>query len=643
MYCLDDGAALLEGPSSGNEHATAFLPHDSFEESPTRTIGVKDSIGGRVSGSTSPEVTPRQGRGKLWIFALLGAVILAVGGFAVYRTWKPAEPQRSGPLQIEKLTTNGQANSAAISPDGKYVIYSVDEGGKDSLWLRQVATSSNVQIFQPEEDVYYWGLTFSPDSEYINFVRAEFEKNIGWGLKQMSVLGGPQKTLVDAEGGISYSPDGTQFAFLRDEFPTPEQSSLMVANADGTGERVVASRKKPEVFRARRVAPAWSPDGSSIAAIVSDESALVHKMQVAEFDVSGGQERPIATQEWKQITAIAWTGNKRGILVLGADKASSGFANQIWHFSYPDGPARRITTDLNHYLSLSLSADSQKLVTVQANEISNIWSGSGADLNRAVQVRSGGTNQEGIDGLAVAADGRIVFHSRASGAEDLWIMNPDGSSPKQLTSQSGANFGPSVSSDGKYVIYTSERDGNVNIWRMGLDGSGAIQLTRSNNAYEPSVSADSRWVVYTSETAGNSHLWKVSIDGGEPARVTQAFAQVPEVSPDGKLIVCSYRNDENSTWRYAVIPFDGGEPIKVFDLIGKKGYFRWSPDSRSLYYLRDTKGGVTNLWSFTIDSGETKQITDFKTDAIFDFARSGDHFVYSRGTPTSDVVIIRNF
>jgi Tol biopolymer transport system component len=496
------------------------------------------------------------------------------------------------------------------------------------------------------EDVFYWGLTFSPDSNYVNFIRAEFEKNVGWGLNQMSVLGGAQKKLMNhIEGGISYSPDGSQFAFTRDEFPSAEESALMIANADGTGERLIASRRKPETFPSRRVAPAWSPDGKTIAAIINDESALIQNPQVAEFEVAGGASRPVATQEWKSISSIAWTYDKRGLLVLGSDKASTTFVNQIWHFNFPDGAIRRITTDLNHYNSLSLDAAAKTLVTVQSNEISNIWVVPNGDPNRAVQVRSGGTNQEGIGGLAVAPDGRIVFHSRASGRDDLWIMGADGSSPKQLTAESVANFQPVVSPEGRYVVYASERDGKVNVWRMGIDGSGDTQLTRGNRDYFPSVSPDSRWVVYTSETGGRSFLHKVSIEGGDPAKLTQGFSNSPEISPDGKWIVCSYRKDENSTWRYAVIPFEGGEPVKVFDLLGHKGIFRWSSDSRSLYYLRNTRGGLTNLWTYQLEKEESKQVTDFKTETIFDFVWSADgkQLVLSRGTPTSDVVILRNF
>ena len=180
--------------------------------------------------------------------------MLVIGGigFAVYKLW----PRTDKPLQamkIERLTTNGKSTAAAISPDGKYVVYTVDEGGQHSLWVRQVTTSSNVQIIPPVEDVYYWGLTFSPDSSFINFVKVQFEKNVAWELYQMPVLGGAQKKLItNAEGGLSYSPDGKQFAFVREEYPSGEESSLLIASADGTEDRILTSLRAPERFPSRQ-------------------------------------------------------------------------------------------------------------------------------------------------------------------------------------------------------------------------------------------------------------------------------------------------------------------------------------------------------------------------------------------------------
>ncbi len=646
LYCLDDGNALLEGPASADEPATAILsepgavatgfrPDGGSSESPTVHLQPPASTGG-----TDPSTKRQKWR------AIAAAALLLIGGvsFAVYKFWpKPDKPQA---MKIERLTTNSKSTAAAISPDGKYVVYTVDEGGQHSLWLRQVAASSTVQIIPSAEDVFYFGLTFSPDSNYINFVRAEFEKNVGWSLNQMPVLGGAQKKLLTGiESGVSYSPDGKQFAFVREEYPSAEESSLVIANSDGTEERILASRKTPERFPSRETAPAWSPDGKTIACIVSDETKGVGRSHVIEVNVADGSSKTVVTKEWEDIFQIAWLRDKSGLLVLGVEKGGVNYAGQIWRFSYPEGEARRITADFNNYSSLSLPSDSNALVTVQSNTISNIWVAANGDAGRAVQIKSGGNNLEGIYGLAWTPDGRVVYPSLASGAPDIWIMNADGTGQKQLAVDAGANLHPKITPDGRYIVFMSLRNDQANIWRMNLDGSNPKQLTNGNNDWDPAVTPDSRWVIYTAQRSGMPYLWKVSIDGGDAVQLTDKYTNSPEVSPDGKWIVCSYRKDVNSTWRYAIIPYEGGEPSKVFDLLGKKGNFRWSPDGRSLHYLRDTQGGVTNVWSLRLDDKPPKQLTDFKTDQIYNFAWSpdGKQLVTARGTTTSDVVLISNF
>ena len=634
LYCLDDGTALLEGPASGDESKTALF-NDSSESA--------TAILPQSSASNRVQV------GRRWLGVAAGLVVLMIAGlgFALYKSWNQSASNSQKPITIERLTTNGRATTAAISPDGKFYVYTVDEGGKHSLWVRQLAASRDVEIIPAAEDVYYWGIGFTPDSNYVNFVQVQFEKNINWSLYQMPVLGGTQKKLIeDADGGVGYSPDGKQFAYIRSEYPTAEESSLLVANIDGTGARVLASRKSPEYFATRGRIPAWSPDGKTIACITGDDTTVMGKMDVTEVNVADGAVRSVTTQGWKWINQIAWLKDKTSLLVLGSRGDSKSFESQIWSFSYPGGEARRITTDLSDYWSISLTADSDALVTVQASSISNIWVAPLADAGRAVQIKSGGTNSEGRDGLAWTPDGRIVYNSRASGGDDVWIINADGSGPKQLTTDANLSLPSRVTPDGRYIVFVSLRNEHLNFWRMDLEGGNQTQLTNGNvGTYHPSVTPDSRWLIYTAETSAGPYLWKVSIDGGDPVQLTNRFTNSPEVSPDGKWIACSYRHDNNSTWRYAIIPIDGGEPIKVFDLLGKKSDFRWSLDGHSLYYLRDTEGGVTNIWSMPLDDKPPKQVTDFKTEQIYNFALSSDRkqLALSRGTTTSDVVLIKDF
>jgi WD40 repeat protein len=142
-------------------------------------------------------------------FALaLSAFVLIGGGLAyglfVYFLQPPVSPFKS--VSIKRLTTDGKAESVAISPDGKYFAYVIEEGGRQSLWVRQVAAVNNVQIVAPA-DVEYNGLTFSPDGNFIYYVQGDV-------LYQTATFGGSTRKLWEGVSTkITFSPDGKRLAF----------------------------------------------------------------------------------------------------------------------------------------------------------------------------------------------------------------------------------------------------------------------------------------------------------------------------------------------------------------------------------------------------------------------------------------------
>jgi TolB protein len=183
---------------------------------------------------------------------------------------------------------------------------------------------------------------------------------------------------------------------------------------------------------------------------------------------------------------------------------------------------------------------------------------------------------------------------------------------------------------------------------MDADGGNLKQLTEGPGDFIARSSPDGRWVVFPSARSGSTRLWKVSIDGGEPVRITDKFTEAPIVSPDGSLIACVFREDQpNAPNKVAIIPFAGGGPIKLLDIpqsFNRTAGLRWMPDGRTLTFI-DTINGVSNIWSLPLEGGPPKQLTDFKTDQIFwfDFSRDGKQLALSRGTQTSDVILIRDF
>ena len=282
---------------------------------------------------------------------------------------------------------------------------------------------------------------------------------------------------------------------------------------------------------------------------------------------------------------------------------------------------------------------------MQTQQNSNIWIAPGGDASRATQITS--NNSEGMSGVRWTPDGRIVYTSRTQGFVNIRIMNADGTGQRQLTAEPGGSFGPSVSPDGRYVVFTSNRTGNYCVWRMEIDGSNPKQLTNVASAQNAEITPDGRWVVYSGTETGLSNLWKVPIDGGSPIRLTDYTSSGPVPSPNGKLIAFKFV-DEQATpkrQRFAIMTVEGGQITKVFDLPQPlEQMIRWTPDGRALTYV-DTRDGISNNWAYPIDGSPPKQLTGFKSDRVFGYAwsRDGKQLAVARGSIATDVVLISAF
>src|SRR6185436_11605310 len=115
---------------------------------------------------TTESVLVNHAAGVKWRLKQLGLVagiaILALAVAAVIHLVR-IKTDSVAVWSMTRLTNTGNAPQASISPDGKLVTYVVAEGGQQSLWIRQVATTDEIQIVPPAE-VYYGGMTFSPDA-----------------------------------------------------------------------------------------------------------------------------------------------------------------------------------------------------------------------------------------------------------------------------------------------------------------------------------------------------------------------------------------------------------------------------------------------------------------------------------------------
>ena len=151
-------------------------------------------------------------------------------------------------FSVSKATVTGKATLVAISPDGKYLLHVMEEGGQQSLWLQNIPTNSNTQVVAPAP-VEYQGLRFSPDGNYLYFIRLEPGSRSLKYLYRAPVLGGtPQKLVTDIDSNVSFSPDGQRFAYLLGNNPKPGEYRLIIRSVEG--ER----GKNPHIRSPERIA-----------------------------------------------------------------------------------------------------------------------------------------------------------------------------------------------------------------------------------------------------------------------------------------------------------------------------------------------------------------------------------------------------
>ncbi len=576
---------------------------------------------------------------------VVGFLVVSAIGFGLYKLF--SQPKQFGPPKMTALTTGGKINGedingqVAISPDGKYVVCAANDANQQaSLWLRQVSTSSVVRIVPPENGGYL-ATTFAPDGELIYYVAMLERNKFVPTLYRIPVLGGtPAKVLDRVFSAIAFSRDGEQFAFVR---RNQEDMELMVANTNSSGQpRTIAVRKQPNGFSTS--GPAWSPDGKRIACGMFDGTGAGYS-SVVEVPVEGGDPMPIGSEKWARVGRVIWLADDSG-LIMTAQPESSSIGTQIWFLPYPSGHARRITNDLNGYgeVSLGLTSDSGTIGTIQQVNSSSIWitvpNTNESDAQQIVKTNLPET-------VAWTPDGKIVYASRTGENWDIWMVNSDGSESKQLTVDAFIDQQPTVSSDGRFVVFQSNRSGSRNLWRIDADGNNAKQLTDGSHVDEsPVCSPDGGFVIFISMRSGTSAIWKVGIDGGAPVQLTNRPSQLPLISPDGKLISYFYREEQaNNQPKVALIPAEGGEPVKTIDLprTVQPVAFAWMPDGKSIAYL-DSGSGILNVWSQPIDASAPKQLTNFKSEFLtsFAFSRDGKIAAY-RFSATRDIVLIKSF
>jgi len=596
--------------------------------------------GSNVQVERKEETKPSRAR-RGWIFG--GVLGLAASLVVVVLLLMPAQHRPFERIEMSRVTTSGNAGDVSISPDGKVVAHSIFQGGRESFWVRQIATGSSVQVGPPSRG-FAIGTTIMPDGEFLLYGLVDQQTEPAGVLYKVALLGGaPRKLLTGVRSAVGVSGDGSRLAFLR-TFPSTGEEALIISASDGSEQRKLVVRDGAKnFFLGGSAGPGWSPDDQTIA-VSAGFVAEEFSMGVLLVSVADGSERWLGEQDWASVSRTVWLPDGSGVIVAGIPNGS--VEQQLWCLDYPDGHRRRITNDLNSYLghSVGVTRDGRTIAAGMVQTQSTIWIVEIGEDQRERQITAGGSDLQGVRGVAALPDGRAIYSSTAAGNLDLWVVNPDGSGARQLTVDPANDYNPSVAPDGSTVVFVSERTGTPHLWSIQMDGTKLNQIT-STEDYTPAVSPDGKWVYYGSWAGGNMNVWRVPLTGGTAEMVVRKPSLKPAISPDGTLLACSYQPEEGMAFRIAILPFEGGEPVAIFDLGGdvRDGSVRWEADGKGLLFV-DQRAGVYNLYAKPITGGAARAVTQFQSGEIFDFALAADGrtLVCARGTTNSDVVLIKD-
>ena len=588
----------------------------------------------------------RAGGQSLLLLCLLAAG-LSLAGYIIRKRGNHAPQVQQ--MKVMRLT-NGGTWVPAISPDGKFVAYIANGAqGQPSVWIREVSTG-NVSQLVPSDGFNYGGMTFSRDGNYVYYSRQGLQNQTDHFLAdiyRIPVIGGAARLIASGIGGVHPSPDSTRLVSIRSN-PVRKQSELIVINPDGSGESVIATRHWPDLSWGA----SWSPDGRLIAFCARNRDGDRFYNTVMAVPAEGGPEIPLTEGRWLDVGGALWLPDGTGLLFTAREAVGDPF--QIYVVSYPGGEVRRVTKDVNSYSSLGVTADGKTLVAEVAEVTADIWVLPEGNSPRARKITSGG--KDGIGGLAWTPDGRIVYatisrdrynDTGSTGDKALWVVNSGGGSPVRLTLGDGSDANPAVTPDGRYVVFSSYRDGAWGIWRVDIDGRNPKLLAGGGTMTSPACSPDGRWVVFRSGPLAVQHVWRVPIEGGEAKELSDRNTYPPAFSPDGKLL--AFFSTLETKIELLVIPATGGEPVKVFDNSPNTRYVtplmvRWAPDGRLLTYI-DNVGETSNIWGQPVEGGAARQLTKFDAGTIFGFAWAPDgrQLAVARGQYNRQIVLFENF
>lgn len=623
------------GDSAESPRYVETLPRRGY-----RFIAPVEHLGGAAGVNENAIAVPRPARIKTAVVLFLASstfVLLAGAGWLAYQKWRTHVPR---PVQrsFTRLTFDeGLQAGSTWSPDGRFIAYSSDRGGKFDIWVQQVSGGDPIQITKrPGQNIQP---AWSPDGKDIAY---RSEQGDG-AIYVIPALGGAGLERKIAPFGYfpQWSPDSSQVLFRTHFTAIGYSNRFYVARLDGSRPReVLGEWISQKQFWA--TSAAWHPDGKRITVWVGSSSPTPAFWTVPlaggpgiELDIPPAVQKELAeasgdtnaSQQFGEYR-FCWSPSGDAIYFVQGYRG----ARNIWKLTVDPGTLRatgidRLTTGPGPDASLAVSADGKRLAFTARSQRIQTWlfpfdARTGQIIGNGNAITSPGKlsidPKLSPDGTKVAY---YVPHGESYGPawgdvrNEVWVKSLVDGTEIQIPAEGFSSWVPLWSPDSKQLIYDRKdlRTGEHQLMLWSSQSQDEEPLTGGIKMYVYDWSPDGKWLLAV--TGGQ--VWLIPFSSLRHAETAAAQKIVsnpayqmyqPHISPDERWVVFeAVANTPSPESALYVVPASGGPWTRITDGRRWDDKPRWSPDGKTIYFLSGA-GGFFNVWGIRFDPAKGKNV-----------------------------------
>jgi Tol biopolymer transport system component/DNA-binding winged helix-turn-helix (wHTH) protein len=566
-------------------------------------------------------------------------MLLAAVGFFIYRRLQ--SPALLAQRTLTRLTLDdGLQIGATWSPDGRFIAYSSNRGGKFDIWVQQISGGDPVQITKGPG--HNWQPDWSPDG---NFIAYRSENGEG-GLFVVPALGGEGLERRIASFGYypRWSPDSSQILFQTTRLTVANR--FYIANLTGNPPHEVLQGLFPDSVAS--VSAAWHPDGKRITAWVWDSApAPIPTFWTAPIvgglairtDISAELMRQVGEagprrEWWTTDFKFSWAPSGKAIYFERTSRA----ARNIWRMSVDPqtlraGAIERLTTGPGLDTEFSLSADGKKLAFTGESRRIRAWLFPFNATRGQVSGPGHAVTSPGIDAWqqSLSRDGKKLVFSGDRGGNNLELRERslfDGREVPIVADDFYSRYFPQWSPDGAYLAYTREEpsgEGQLMMWSSQSRTEEPLTTSSRMSGDACDWSANGKWLLISQ----GKEVWLLPVASRPNAEAAaQKVTSSPaydlyqcHFSPDGRWIVFEAVRDSPVESLLYVMAATGGPWIRITDGKHWDDKPRWSPDGKTIYFVSG-RNGFFNVWGIRFDAvrekpvGDPFQVTSFESPSL---------------------------